>query len=53
MNTLFIIKFGSDRLKTVGRVAFRNLYPHMVLCYFLTDHQKIYLYVPSQLPYLS
>ncbi len=29
---LFIIKFGSDRIKSVGGVAFLNRQPHIVLC---------------------
>ncbi len=42
MTALFIIKFGSDRIKTVGRVAFWNFHPHVWVseCYqSLTAHQ--------------
>ena len=31
MTAVFIIKFGPDRMKTVGGVAFCNFQPHMVL----------------------
>ena len=32
MTALFITKFGSDRMKTVGGAAFWNFQLHMVLC---------------------
>ncbi len=32
MTALFIIKFGSEQMKTVGGVAFWNLQSHMILC---------------------
>ncbi len=48
--TLFIIKSGSARIKTVGGVAFWNFQPHMVLCLqkfqsaikFLTFGRNVY-----------
>ncbi len=33
MTALFIIKFGSDRIKTIDGVAFRNIQPHLVHVY--------------------
>ncbi len=32
MTVLFITEVGSDRIKTVGEVAFLNFQLHMVLC---------------------
>ncbi len=58
MTALFVIKFGSDEIKTVGGVAIWNFQPHMILCLqkiqsaikfliFGISPKKVIVYIPS------